>query len=256
MAGDDAGSSVGVDDKHENRSQRIASGAGVALHWQETPTKPPSGMLAAMVAYRLRIELPDRPGALAAVTGEIAAANANIVSIDVHEVDGETVVDEVVVEVADTWAPGPLATALAANSDGTLLSSRRIIHRADPITVALDAVAVMVGGEPAAVDAACCRALLGLAHGSSARILEGDAIADDPAASMAFERCSTIVAKDEASGGWQLAAVDDAVDPHAVAVVARSLNVRFSATEVGRAEALVRIRRQVRRTATAPGLSA
>ncbi|MCU1373449.1 MAG: hypothetical protein JWO68_735, partial [Actinomycetia bacterium] len=52
-----------------------------------------------MVAYRLRIELPDRPGALAGVTSEIATFDANILSIDVHEVDGNTAIDEIVVEV-------------------------------------------------------------------------------------------------------------------------------------------------------------
>lgn len=206
-----------------------------------------------MVAYRLRIELPDRPGALAAVTGEIGASDANIVSIDVHEVDGATVVDEIVVDVPETWAPGPLASALAANTAGLLLSSRRITTRADPITGALDAVAAMVAGSAEAVDAACCQALLGLAHGSSARIQDAATAAGDPVAGVALERRTSVVTRPDSSGtGWVLAAVDDAVAPHAVALVTRPLNVRFSATEVSRAEALLRIRRQLRRTATAP----
>lgn len=199
-----------------------------------------------MVAYRLRIELPDRPGALAGVSAEIAASGANIVSIDVHEIDGSCAIDEIVVEVDEGWLPAALAASLAANSAGALLTSRRMDLREDPVTTALDAVAQMVAGGTGDVDRNCCRALLGLAHGSTAEVLERDDALRDPVAKVALERGATLVTKADALGsGWVLAAIDEPADPRVVGLVVRPFHVRFSATEVGRAEALLRIRRQL-----------
>lgn len=199
-----------------------------------------------MVAYRLRIELPDRPGALAGVSGEIAASGANITSIDVHEIDGASVVDEVIVEVGDDWLPGRLAAALAVDGAGSLLSSRRVDLREDPVTTVLDAVALMVGSGRDDLELHCCRALLAVAHGSSADILDGERARVDPVAKVALERGATIVTRSPPVGeGWLLAAVEEPTDPRAVAVVVRPFDVRFSATEVGRAEAVLRIRRQL-----------
>jgi hypothetical protein len=199
-----------------------------------------------MVSYRLRIELPDRPGALAGVTGAIGVHDANIVSIDVHEIDGDTAVDEIVVAVDDDWAPGPLAFALADAGVGTLLSSRRITAIDDPMVGALEAVAVMIGGDQDALDAACCAAVLSLAHGASARMLDVDAAGVDPAGRMALDRGGAIVSRADDDGGapgWVLAALDDPDQPRTVALVTRPLNVRFSATEVSRVEALLQVRR-------------
>jgi hypothetical protein len=199
-----------------------------------------------MPTYRLRIELPDRPGALAGVTGEIAAHDANILSIDVHEVDGTTAVDEIVVAVDDEWMPAPLATALAAAGVGTLLSSRRMTTIDDPMVGALEAVAEMISGDQGTLDAACRTAVLSLAHGASVRMLDVDAAALEPAGRVAIGRGGTVVARaDDGAGspGWVLAAMDDPKEPHTVALVTRPLNVRFSATEVARVEALLRVRR-------------
>jgi predicted amino acid-binding ACT domain protein len=195
-----------------------------------------------MPAYRLRIELEDRPGALAAVSAQIAAADANITSIDVHEVDGNTAVDEIVVEVAESWAPGALAEALAASGVGVLLSSRRMLSNDDAVASALRSAAAMIGGTPERVEAERRAALLALAHGSSARVVGLDT--DDPAAILALDRRTSIVTRDS-DHGWVLAALDDPVDPAAVALVTRPLNVRFSATEVSRVEALLRLCRLV-----------
>jgi hypothetical protein len=200
-------------------------------------------MLAAMVAYRLRIELPDRPGALAGVTSEIAGSDANILSIDVHEVDGNTAIDEIVVEVDEGWTPGPLATSLASGGAGILLSSRQVTASEDPVAGALDAVVAMVSGDATAMDAECTNALAALALGSTARLLDVDTALLDPAGRLAVDRRATIVTRD--GDGWTLAALDDDTDPHTVALVTRPLDTRFSATEVSRVEALLRIRRSL-----------
>jgi predicted amino acid-binding ACT domain protein len=195
-----------------------------------------------MPAYRLRIELHDRPGALAAVSAQIAAAEANITSIDVHEVDGSTAVDEIVVEVAEEWAPRALAEALAESGAGVLLSSRRMISNDDAVASALRSAAAMIGGTPENVNAECRAALLALAHGTSARLVGLETA--EPAAVMALERRTSIVTRD-GEHGWILAALDDTVEPAVVALVTRPLNVRFSATEVSRVEALLRLCRLV-----------
>jgi hypothetical protein len=195
-------------------------------------------MLAPMPAYRLRIELRDRPGALAAVSAEIAAADANIASIDVHEVDGSTAVDEIVVNVSEHWAPRALAESLARSGAGVLLSSRRMISNDDAVASALRSAAAMIGGTPETVDAECRAALLALAHGSSARLVGLET--REPAAMLALDRRTSIVTRD-GEHGWVLAALDDTVEPAAVALISRPLNVRFSATEVSRVEALLRL---------------
>jgi hypothetical protein len=200
-------------------------------------------MLRLMVAYRLRIELPDRPGALAGVTSEIATSHANILAIEVHEVDGDTAIDEIVVEVDERWTPGPLAASLAASGAGAVLSSRQVTASDDPVAGALDAVVAMVGGDPEAVDAECSTALLALALGSSARLLDIDNAVLHPAGRLAVDRRGTIVTQE--GDGWTLAALDDPKDPHTVALVTRPLDMRFSATEVSRVEALLRIRRSL-----------
>lgn len=197
-----------------------------------------------MPTYRLRIELPDRPGALAGVTRAIADSDANIVSIDVHEVDGDTAVDEIVVDVALDWAPRNLAAALAASDGGTLLSSRRVTTVEDPLVSVLRSLGKLLDNGAAAFDAETRRALLAVAHGSTARVLTVDEAMREEAARSSIERGTSLVTRAD-DHGWTLTAVDDPTDPTLVAMVSRSLNLRFSATEVARVEALLRLCRVV-----------
>jgi hypothetical protein len=169
---------------------------------------------------------------LAAVSAVFAEHDANIVSIDVHEIDRTSAVDEIVVDVPEGWIPSNLAMALAESAAGTLLSSRSVTTPDDAVTVALKAVAAMVTGD---VDTACTAAVLRVASGAKASLVNVDE-AD-------YARSGSVVTRVE--HGWQLAAVDDETDPWTVAIVSRPLNVRFSATEISRVEALLRIRRRL-----------
>jgi hypothetical protein len=54
-----------------------------------------------MARHELWVELADRPGNLAALAGELAACDANIVHLDIHPGTGETVVDRLVVDAPD-----------------------------------------------------------------------------------------------------------------------------------------------------------
>jgi len=188
-----------------------------------------------MPNYRLRIELPDRPGALASVSGVLASSGANIVSIDVHEIDDGSAVDEIVVEVDDDWTPQSAAAALSTNGVGALLSSRRMGNREDAVTAALRAVASMAAAAPEDLDGYCIAAVMQMVSGSSIVLVSSDDAGDVQDGSVVHR----------VDHGWQLAAVDDDTDPQTIAVLARPLNVRFSATEISRVEALLRIRRRL-----------
>jgi GNAT superfamily N-acetyltransferase len=52
-----------------------------------------------MARHELWVELADRPGNLAALAGDLAACDANIVHLDIHAGRGATVVDRLVVDV-------------------------------------------------------------------------------------------------------------------------------------------------------------
>src|SRR4051794_40372296 len=54
-----------------------------------------------MPLMALRVELPDIPNALAAVAGALGEHDTNIVGIEVHELEGERVIDEIVVDVPE-----------------------------------------------------------------------------------------------------------------------------------------------------------
>jgi hypothetical protein len=166
------------------------------------------------------------------------------VSIDVHEVDGETAVDEIVVDVALDWAPRTLAASLAASGAGTLLSSRRVTTVEDPLVSVLRSLGKLLNNDAGAFEAETGRALLAVAHGSTARILTLDEAMREDAARASIERGASLVTRAD-DHGWSLTAVDDPSDPKLVAIVSRSLNLRFSATEVARVEALLRLCRVV-----------
>src|SRR4029077_6643407 len=77
---------------------------------------------------RLRVELPDRPGALSRVAGIIGECGGNGVSVDVPEGEGTLAVDELVVDLPDDVDGDTLRTRLDEDRAGILLS----IHGARP----------------------------------------------------------------------------------------------------------------------------
>src|SRR4051812_20770589 len=52
-----------------------------------------------MTLLRVRVELTDEPGALAGVTAALAALGVDVATVDVLEVDGRTVVDELLLRL-------------------------------------------------------------------------------------------------------------------------------------------------------------
>lgn len=63
------------------------------------------------MTYLLRIELPDRPGALGAVATELGKVGADILSMDIVERSLDTAVDDIVVTLPSGRQPDELITA-------------------------------------------------------------------------------------------------------------------------------------------------
>lgn len=80
-----------------------------------------------MARHELWVELADRPGNLATLAGELAACGANIVHLDVHAGPADTVIDRLVVDVADARSGELLALA---DARGAIL--RRFDERRPP----------------------------------------------------------------------------------------------------------------------------
>src|SRR4051812_21235203 len=89
-----------------------------------------------MVFARLRIELADHPGALAAVTRVLAAQGLNVVEVSIHEAEPPRAVDEIVVHADAPLDTAGLSTALGSVG-AELLSSAPCDMRGDPAVTAL-----------------------------------------------------------------------------------------------------------------------
>ena len=106
-----------------------------------------AGQAARMSRYRLRVELPDLPGALAKVATVISDLDGDVVSIDVHELDGHQVVDELVVEVLTDLDGRVLGAALEEADAGILLSCAPATARPEPVVEALGWARELAGQE-------------------------------------------------------------------------------------------------------------
>src|SRR3954466_7071977 len=85
---------------------------------------------------QLRIELPDHPGALAAITRVLARHRMNVIEVAIHEVDGPRAVDEILVEGVEPVDAELLGSALAG-AGGDLLSVTPCEMRADLVVAAM-----------------------------------------------------------------------------------------------------------------------
>lgn len=216
---------------------------------------------------RLRIELPDHPGALAAVSRALAGKGLNVVDVSIHEVDGHRAVDEIVVHcpLAPTWAE--LAPAITA-AGAELLSIAPCDMRSDPVVAALTWVTATVGApnRRGALQTGV-RLLTGL---DNAQVFSREEASQWPIAAAALTRPTPLVARvadvppplrpqlrgaDSASGMWVLA-VPDGPRPDYVVLAARPYAVRFTATEINRLLAVLdcRSRLMALHTPAADGL--
>lgn len=82
-----------------------------------------------MAMFLLRVELPDRPGALGAVASRIGAVRADVVAVDIVGRDEGRAVDEFVVELADENHVSLLLSEIA-EVDGVEIEELRILPAA------------------------------------------------------------------------------------------------------------------------------
>ena len=179
-----------------------------------------------MGRHELWVELADRPGNLAAVAADLAACGANILHLDVHSAGEATVVDRLVVQVPDERSH-ELAEA-AARCGATLIDLAEADADAlvDDVVLALDVAGVLLagGGPDARVEA--IRRLI-------------------PADDVRIEPAPVPEGLPAAAGAPWLAVVPHDHDGiHEVAVLTRR-GPRFTATEVARCRAVLRLAAQL-----------
>jgi hypothetical protein len=200
--------------------------------------------------HRVRIELPDRPGALAKAAAAIASAGGNVLSVDIHEIDGERTVDEILVEMPDGCRPESLSSILAEAGAGTLLSMQADTAVTDPIVRALHWVGFALEGDPQDSDLALAQSLSEICTTAVAWVWDPAAAEGLLAGKRALALGAAVVTREtelppEVGGPegpvWLMAVPDDYLNPSRVAFVARASTVRFTASEVARAEALMSV---------------
>lgn len=204
-------------------------------------------------SYRFRIELPDLPGALARVTDVLAEAGGNVESIDLHQPDGGVAVDEIGVAAEADWDMVRVAARIDELPETRVLLQRRERAAGDPVVNALRWAKVMLDAGPAGHDLELGRAILDVTGAAVAwcsgvaearRCDVGRAALD--AGGAVSERATSLppgVESEVPPPYWVLAVADDPDEPRLVGFAARPVAVAFSASEVSRFEALLRLRR-------------
>ena len=214
-----------------------------------------------MSRHSIRVELPDLPGALAKVATVVSELNGDVVSVDVHEVDGSNAVDEMVVEFLTGLDPGELGHALDRTGAGRLLSCSPAPERTDPWSKRCAGHRPRHRARrrrPCVLDRvlaeACPAAAVWVAPIDDGREVGGrPARAGAWAAGRATGRGDARGFGVEAPGPvWVLAVADGGQPTRSIAFLARPMSLRFTASEVARVDALVTIWRTVADRGTAP----
>ncbi len=203
-----------------------------------------------MSRYRLRVELPDLPGALAKVATVISDLDGDVVSIDVHELDGHQVVDELVVEVLTDLDGRVLGAALEEADAGILLSCAPATARPEPVVEALGwARELAARNDPSTVG----RILAAACPSSKVWVAPIDEAREVGAGRLALARGAPLVQRSHdlpdqlggrpASTMWLLAVPDGQPHTRCIAFLARPGSLRFTASEVARVDALMALHR-------------
>ena len=188
------------------------------------------------------MELVDAPGALAGVATALAALGVDVAAVDVLEVDGRTVVDELLLRLPPGATTEHVEDALRLAGAVDVLSTVQCKPIADAAVHAFDLVRDVLTA-PWDADAPG-RALARSAYADVGALIEvgaaerspiaGRALADGvPASGRAGPDASPLALPT----GWVLWVAPQVPDPTHLIVVGRRLNVRFSATEAARVRA-------------------
>ena len=207
-----------------------------------------------MIFARLRIELADHPGALAAVTRVLAAGGLNVVEVSIHEAEPPRAVDEIVVHAEEPLSTGELSAALEAVG-AELLSVGPCDMRGDAVVTALTWVTATLEKPTRKSSLATgVRLLTGI---DPVQVFTIDEARQWPIVSAAVRRGWPVVERlahapdafrgggeGDGSGVWVLAA-PDGPDPSLVVMAVRPYAIRFTATELNRLAAVLDCRRRL-----------
>lgn len=91
-----------------------------------------------MASYRMRVQVRDTPGALAELTRRLAAAEVDVLRVDVHGVDARVAIDELSVIAPDSVREGALRRIVdAAGATALVVAPLAVESDTDPVTRAL-----------------------------------------------------------------------------------------------------------------------
>jgi hypothetical protein len=198
-----------------------------------------------MTLLRVRVEIVDAPGALAALTTAVAGLGIDVAAIDVLEFDGSTVVDELLLRIPEDGPTAPeVEDALRRAGAIDVLSSTETRPTADAAVRAFDLVRD-VFAVPADAEAVG-RALASCAYADLGALVDLTEAEKFPLGRRALEervpatgRAAPDAGPLAVPTGWILWVAPQVPHPTRLAVVGRRLNVRFSATEAARLRAFV-----------------
>ena len=204
---------------------------------------------------RLRIALPDRPGALGRVGMFVGSLGGNVLTIDVQEVDGASVVDELLVDLPDQVLPDDVAAALTGAGAGSLISAKPGAAVPDQVVRALRWACALASAGAYGVDDELERAVAEVCGCSNVWLADVEQARPIEAARLALTRGRPVTHRTgdppaalgpvTSAEVWVLAVPDARIEPARVALVARPLADRFTVTEIERVGALLSLRRLV-----------
>ncbi len=212
-----------------------------------------------MSSYRIRVQVPEVVGSLARLTAVLASHGASIRSVDIHQVDGDAAIDEIMVEGPEEWEPIELGADIAAIG-ANLLTLLEVDQPRDGAASGLVWAAAVLADGPAKCDEHLAFGLAELVAAPLAWIstVEDSVVLDG--AALALERGSPVVVRTAGfegpagpvADGWLLVAADDPVEPRVLAFASRPKSMRFAACDVARVEAVLAFRSQLVETHLLP----
>jgi hypothetical protein len=200
-----------------------------------------------MPAVRLRVELADTPGSLAGVAAAIGAYGGNIVAIDALQSGEGMVVDEITVDLPDGGQLDAMRRAVGARTDARVISYQ-LAAAVDPMVRLLQRLGDLLDTVPAGKTDGLRRTLADVCNTPAVWVMSvdqavhyraGRAALRDPGAAVVQRTAETLPPLGESITGEAALLAIALLSGDAVALVGRSAEQGFTATEGSRIEAVV-----------------
>ena len=192
------------------------------------------------------------------MASKLAEFGADVVSVDIHtlaervapeEGAGHLAVDEIVVDVGESWDAAEFASELAREGAGRVLGVANTGPGADRVVAALQWARHLVETGVYASDLELAGTIAQLCTSATAWVGTVEEASTEPIAAEALATGMPVVRRlqplpgrlrlAEDGDGYVVAVPDDSTSPRRVALVARSTSMPFTMTEISRIEALL-----------------